>query len=83
MGNSLAAAAPVSSPPSLPQRCSPGRMQLEEPKTTGTRESVNHRRPHMHHSPEEGECLNRGVWGVLQSWARGCLSADPDGEELG
>ena len=57
---------------------------LERHETTGTGESANQGRPHKNtHSPEEGECLNLWVWGLLESWDEGCLSAGWDGEELG
>ena len=61
LGNSTAATAPVSSPPSHPPiqgACAPTRECLhlisEGAETTGTRESANQRRLYMHtHSPEK------------------------------
>ena len=73
LGNSPAAATPVSSPPERVRT-------LEGPETTGTGESAQDGTPH---SPEEGECLNLWVQGALESWAGGCPSAGWDREELG
>ena len=65
-------------------RTSPPGRRWGGPETTGTRESVNQERPCTHtYSQEEGECLNLWVWGLLESWDEGCLSAGWDGEELG
>ena len=94
LGNSPAAAVPVSSPPSClskwgcgghqPTSKAWGECKSEGPETTGTEDSANQGRPHARtHSPQEGECLNMWVQGTLESWARGCSSVSWDGEELG
>ena len=53
-----------------------GVPSLAGPETTGTGESTHHRRPLVcTHNPEEDDCLNLWVQGLLGSWARGCPCA--------
>ena len=62
-----------------PKYQAPGRVHTSEGRQEhiqGIRESAHHRRPCVHiHNPEEGECLNLWVQGLLESWAGGCPSA--------